>query len=125
MNCLLVESESDPQLKVCRRWRCNQAPMRSPHPAENCRISNCRSPLAGIGNAAAWAIDFATLSQGKRIADLFARRVLGKKECGCEKRQSAMNEWGEKWLAILWGWWLGFRSLLNAVGRRITGRSIR
>jgi hypothetical protein len=81
----------------------------------------CPSPLAGIGNAIAWVIDFATFHQGKKMADLFARKVLRKKGCGCAKRQSAMNAWGEKWLAILWGWWLGFRSLLNAVGRKIIG----
>jgi hypothetical protein len=95
--------------------------MRSPHQPEMCFIYNCRSPLAGIGNAVAALIDFATFSQGKRIADLFARKILRKPGCGCGKRQSAMNEWGEKWLAILWGWWLGFRSMLNAVGRKITG----
>jgi hypothetical protein len=105
----------------CARWRCSQPPMASPHPAEKCHIHNCRSPLAGVGNALAWAIDFATLSQGKKIADLFARKVLRKPGCGCGKRQSAMNDWGERWMATLLGWWRSGTSALNALGRRITG----
>jgi hypothetical protein len=94
--------------------------MRTLSPPNKCFVI-CRSPLAGIGNALAWLIDFATFSQGKKIADLFARKVLGKKGCGCAKRQSAMNAWGEKWLATLLGWWHAIQEVLNALGRKISG----
>jgi hypothetical protein len=103
----------------CQRFGCHFIDRGASEPERT--IRHCDSPLAGLGNFTAWLIEMVTFSQGKRMADLFARRVLGKKGCNCGKRQSAMNAWGEKWLAILWGWWLGFRSLLNAVGRKISG----
>ena len=83
---------------------------------------NCPHWTAGLGNALAAAIGFATFGQGKRIADLFARRVLGKPGCDCTRRQGDLNRFGEavaeslrKWLAIGYGLWIALRQKAVAV----------
>jgi hypothetical protein len=121
MQCDVFADPFDPSIKRCKRWRCDQQPMVTTSPPEKCYLGPCRSPLVGVGNVLALVFDLATFGQAKRLADVWARRVLRRPSCGCTQRRGALNDTGERWLATLLGWWRSLQEALNALGRKITG----
>lgn len=51
--------------------------------------------------------------------------ATGKKDCGCAKRQAAMNQWGYRWQHWLMQLMGLFRNRLQAMFRSVSSRRLR